>query len=94
MDKIVKIKKLCKCSILLDIDPHKDYYQSTSQYFQDKPQLKELIDRDVYDEMCNRNTIINLHFYPRTPIGSYNLYHYDLDSILIQALRILEEQND
>ena len=42
--------------------------------------------------MIETNTIIDLQFYPHTPVGSYQIYHYDLDKALDEALEILAKE--
>ncbi len=44
------------------------------------------IEPEVRKAMIDKNIIIDLKFYPDTPIGSYSIYHYDLDMALDEAL--------
>lgn len=39
--------------------------------------------------MKELNSIIDLHFYPDTPIAFYKVYHYDLEKAIDKALSIL-----
>jgi hypothetical protein len=50
------------------------------------------IDKEVYEKMKELNTIIELHIYPHTPIGSYTLFDSDLNNILHRALQILKTE--
>ena len=37
---------------------------------------------EVYEEMKKNNTIVEIQAYPKTPIGSYRLFHYDIDKAI------------
>lgn len=39
--------------------------------------------------IAETNTIVELQFYPDTPIGSYSVIHHDLDAALDEALACL-----
>jgi hypothetical protein len=59
-----------------------------------KDYLNNLIELNVIDsedmvyskEMIERDTIIELQFYPDTPIGSCTIIHYDLEKCLDKGL--------
>ncbi len=90
MDKLLKLKEFCKCGIFLTINQHRDYYESVETYMgnqQDTADLK----KEILQKMIEKNIIIELQFYPHTPIGSYSIYHYDIEAALDIALEILEE---
>lgn len=95
MDKLQKISDNCKGAVYLRINDHRNCYETVEHTLESAlgyecpPQIEE----KVYKAMIERDTIINLQFYPHTPIGSYDLYHYDLDLILDQALKILKDEN-
>lgn len=42
--------------------------------------------------MKDFDTIIEIHFYPDTPVGFYKIFHYDLDMAIDEALLILKDQ--
>ncbi len=77
MDKFKELVSLCKCSIELSVNPHRDYYESVKDYM-----IGKEIEPDVLDEMIKRDTIVAVHAYPTTPIGSFVVYHYDIDMAL------------
>jgi hypothetical protein len=95
MDKLHKLLSLCKCGVFLVVNEHRDYYQTAQQRMVELYSMEcpPEIERDVYDEMIKTDTIIDLQFYPNTPIGSYSIYHYDLNSALDEALACLEEND-
>jgi hypothetical protein len=80
----------CKCGVFLTVNEHRDLYQ-TAEY-----RLNEIRKWDedgindippaVLEKMIETDTIIELQFYPDTPIGSYKIYHYDLQLALEEAM--------
>jgi hypothetical protein len=90
-EKLKKILERCKCGVYLSVNQHRDYYQTAEE------KLKELDSFDASDEidpevrrvMIETNTVVDLQFYPDTPIGSYKVYHYDLDAALDEAIDCL-----
>ena len=91
-EKLKKIFARCKCGVYLIVNQHRDYYQTAEQ------KLKELdlldatdeIDPEVRRIMIETNTVVDLQFYPDNPIGSYSIYHYDIDAAIDEALECLE----
>lgn len=91
MEKLNKLIKCCKGSVNLDINSHKDSYETVEQYFKN-PILSEYledVENDVYLKMIELDTIIELIFYPDTPIGSYAIYHYDIEKAIDIAMKTL-----
>jgi len=43
------------------------------------------------DKIYETNNLVHIQFYPDTPIGFYNILHYDLDKALDLALEIIDE---
>lgn len=89
MEKLYKLIQMCKCGVHLRINLHRDYYETVEEHFNSNPINKEYledIDVDVYEKMKETNTIIELQYYPNTPIGSYIVYHYDLEMAIDNAL--------
>jgi hypothetical protein len=41
--------------------------------------------------MKELDTIIEIHFYPDTPIGGYSIYSYDINDAIDKALLTLNE---
>lgn len=85
-----ELQKLCKCSIGIEINEHLDYYQSIDTA------IKELLETESVSEseiakIRQRETIINLQFYPETPIGFYRLIGSDLEEVLSAAVAIVRE---
>jgi len=91
MEKFQQILNRCKCGVHLTINEHRDYYQSAEQRLEELDCLEcppELED-DIRQTMIDTNTIIDLQFFPDTPVGSYSVYHHDLEMALNEALEYL-----
>lgn len=96
MDKLQYIISRCKASVTLLVNDHRDYYLTISQHLEERfsgseSKMDDEIPLDVLNKMIDLDICIELQFYPDTPIGSYTLYHYDLNIIFDQALVILKE---
>lgn len=89
-----KIKKLldsCKCGVYIQVNEYRDIYRTIKEWLDDltRGECPLEISQDVRDKMIETNTIINIIFYPNTPVGSHSVYHYDLEAALDLALECL-----
>lgn len=86
---------ICKYSVNLTINSHRDYYKSVKEYIEELELLGneviEDLDKDVYIKMQKTDTIINIQCYPDTTLGSYSIYHYDLDNAIELMLKALKQ---
>jgi hypothetical protein len=87
----------CKASVTLSVNNHRDGYQTVEDYFQNLLQANVLqaedfdeIPFEIYQQMRLTDTVVELYFYPDTPIGSYTIYHFDVELAVEEALRILK----
>lgn len=93
MEKLVKLIQHCKGSVHILVNEHKDSYVTVEQHFNSNPILEEYIediDADVFEKMKQLDTMIELHFYPDSPVGFYKIYHYDLSLAIDKAFEILK----
>lgn len=88
MDKLKELMSRCKCGVFLYVNEHRDYYQSAEKSLEEIMgyECPPEIDPEVRKVMIETDTIIKIQFYPDTPIGSYDIYHHDLDAALDEAL--------
>lgn len=84
MRQLEELVSLCKCSVEISINDHKDCYESVEQYI--KEDEREDIDNEVFSEMIKRDTIVRVQAYPHTPIGFYVIYHYDIEKAVEMAI--------
>lgn len=82
MEKFKELVSLCKASVDMSVNEHKDYYESVEQYLC----AHNHIEKDILAEMINRDTIVRIQAYPRTPVSYFVVYHYDIDKALEIAL--------
>lgn len=95
MDKLKKLVSLCKCGVFLTVNEHRNYYMSSAEALEEAKTngvlKKGEIQPEIEKKMIETNTIIRLQFYSDTPIGSYNIWHYDLDAALDEGLVCLSK---
>lgn len=82
--KIEFIVSMCNASVTLSFNDHKDCYKTVGEYLKDN-----YIDVEILEKMIESDTIINLTFYPDSPVGNYNIYHYDLNMILDLSINLI-----
>ena len=92
MDKLKELLSRCKCGVFVVVNEHRDYYQSAEQRLEELSlfECPSVITDEVRAKMVELDTIIDVQFYPDTPISSYSIYHYDLDAALDEALACLD----
>lgn len=98
-NKLTNLISKCKGGVFIFINEHRNEYQSFDEYFEElsecmEDDFREEIDKEVYDRMKELDTIVELRFYPHTPIGVVVIYHYDLDMALDKALNYFENSLD
>lgn len=79
MEKFKELMSKCKCSVSLSVNEHRDFYQSVSEHLKDCFLDDDEISEDVLNRMIETDTIVKIYCYPDTPIGSYRVYHHDID---------------
>ncbi len=84
MEKFKELVALCKASVEISVNDHKDYYESVEQHITEEQ--RDDIEKDVFDEMVKRDTVVKVQAYPDTPIGFFMVYHYDIDMAVDIAL--------
>lgn len=91
MDKLKTLLSQCKCGVHVTINEHRNYYQPAEQALEELGSFEcpPKITDEVKQKMIETNTIVNVMFFPDTPVGSYDIYHYDLDTALDEALSCL-----
>lgn len=91
MNKLEQLIDKCKASVNLTINLHKDYYETVEERLKSfDPEDIADISEDVRKKMIDMDRIVELQFYPDTPIGSYVVYHWSVDAAIDEALTILK----
>lgn len=93
MNKLLELSRSAY-SVHIDVNEHKNYYMTAVQRLAELAELEcpPDIEDDVRAKMIELDSIINVTFYPNTPVGSYDIYHYDLEMALDIALQLSEEE--
>ena len=68
MEKLNKLIQNCKCSISLDINSHRDYYETIEQYFNNNPLLQEDL-KDIDSEVFEKRFWEFLNAYRATSLS-------------------------
>ena len=88
MEKFKELVQMCKASVSLSVNSHKDYYESVQQHIIEED-IKN-IDEEVFNEMIKKDTVVSLQVYPHTPIGFFVIYHHDIETAIDIALNELK----
>lgn len=88
-DYLNQLKDLCKCGVHITINGHKDSYKDVECYLEFPGLDGDDVSPEVLDEMIKKDTVIEVQYYPNTPVGFLNVYHYDLESALKEAVESL-----
>jgi hypothetical protein len=94
-EKLHLLMHWCKASVSILINQHRDSYQTVSQYLDmiNDGTLRRKIDPEILQNMRMLDQIVEIHFYPHTPIGSHKVWHYDLDLALDDCVEIIRNED-
>ena len=95
MKKLKQLLAICECNVCLDVNDHRNYYQSVEQAFSEEPEsgFRDEIADDVFSEMVRTDTMVSLQVYPKTPGSFFMIYHYDVEMAIDRALEFLNKQS-
>lgn len=91
--KLEELVRLCKGSVTVEFNDHTTNYQTVADCLAANfgGRYDDIDDR-VKAEMIKHSRIVEVQFYPHTPIGFYVIVHYDLNEALDEALEIAREE--
>lgn len=89
MDKLKTLIERCICGVYLTINDHCTVYQSINEALIGYASEGFEIPSEVQAKIVETDTLIDLQFYPDTPVGYFRVIHYDLDLALNEALKTL-----
>jgi len=94
MSNLNELIGLCKACVAIEINDHKSVYTSVAEHMNEHPACEFLheIEPDVLQKMIDTDTVIDIQFYPDTPIGFYKIYHYDIDMAIDMAIDIIKKR--
>ena len=93
MNTLEDVVKHCRAAVHLTINDHTTGYQSVADYVieisgRDNDYFSD-VSPEEKQEMIAANTVVELQFYPRTPIGFYRIYGSTIQSVVDKAMSIL-----
>lgn len=94
MEKLLDLISKCKGEVHILVNGHRSSYMTVREWWKEYSEYDRgvaTLDKEILLEMVSRDSVVEVQFYPLTPIGSYTVYHYDLGTAIECALRILEE---
>lgn len=91
LDLLTKLTRLCKASVNISVNEHRDYYMSVTEHLKDLGPEPIEVEPDILQKMIETDTVVELHFYPITPVSFYLTFHYDIRLALEEALAELEK---
>ena len=72
----------CKCGVHITVNGHRDCYETVEEYL---CSFASEIDDATMRQMIEADTIVELQFFPRTPVGSYSVWGTSLAEVLTAA---------
>ena len=94
MSKLAELITRCKCSVSVEVNQHRAYYQVAEFYLAERDvKSPEDVAADVFAKMVETDTVVEVQFYPSTPIGFYRIWHYDVDAALGEAIAALDAED-
>lgn len=94
MNFIDKLSKKCKVSVSLKINSHREDYKSLVDYLAELRMCgfdEEDFSLEVENQILSNDNIIELNWYPHTPIGFFRIIHFDMNEVEKQVNEWLEE---
>lgn len=97
MKKLKELIEKCAGEVSIYINPHRNVYKKLEKYIDEEingnPCLngEKEIENKLRSKIIFYDCLVCLWFYPKTPMSSYAIYHYDVEAAVDIALDILEE---
>lgn len=94
MDKLKELFALCEASVTISHNEHKCLYQSVAYFLNERESYEDLdLADDVRKAMIDKDQTIMIQAYPKTPIGFYVVYHWDLESAIDEMLAAVKKDH-
>lgn len=89
--KLQRIVDGCKTSVHVNVNDHRSVYATVQKWLEDIGVDDEDVSPEVRAEMIRLDRTVQIFMYVNTPVGSYVIYHHDLELALDEALKVLAE---
>lgn len=94
MNDLKKLIDICNYEVKIAINEHKNTYQKVKDRICDLKSIDAFFDdevnEDVYNKMCELDTMVCVTAYPNTAVGFYVIYHYDVDKAISDMLETIK----
>lgn len=90
MDKLKELADSCACSVQVTVNENRDFYKTIEEHMEDLDACYDgaVVDPEMRAEIIKRDRLVHVRFYPGTPIGFEEVYHYDIEAAIDEALRL------
>lgn len=75
---------LCDYNLTIDINAHKNEYESVREYFENRD--TDDIPEDVFNIMVEKDCVVEVVAYDRSTVSFVFVAHYDIDSAMDMAI--------
>lgn len=89
MKNLNKLISLCKGGVYLSVNEHKNIYESAKEYLMRDQDIQD-VHHEVFEKMVEFDCVVELQYYPNTPVGFNRVYHYDVGAAIEEALAFFE----
>lgn len=87
MEKLKELFELCEASVTISHNEHKNLYETVDYFLHDRERISDTeLDADIRKIMIEKDQTVIVQAYPKTPIGFYVVYHWDLESAIDEML--------
>jgi hypothetical protein len=95
MQKLEELNSKCKAGVFIEINNHKSYYQSVREYIEEAVENGKYDEYDIADGLIDSaeisGVIVELAFYPITPVGFCSIVDSDIEAAVDRALKYMEQ---
>ena len=91
IDKLKYLINSC-VSVTLEVNEHRGVYEQIDEYLEVR---QENVSEDLLCEMVRKDSLVSLQVYPDTPVGSFVIYHHDIDKAISEMYdTVMGERKD
>jgi hypothetical protein len=89
MEKLIELIGKSKCGVCIEINEHKNYYETIEQHLASYD--VNGLNSEIFVKMVELDSCIRIQVYPETPIGFITIYHYDLEQAINLAIEEIKK---
>jgi hypothetical protein len=87
-----RLMELCKCSLTIRVNEHRRDYMDVKEMLAelDGMECPAEVGVNIRNEMIRTDSFISIRAYTDTPVGFYEVYHYDLGEAIKDMIELIE----